>query len=187
MLKRTVLFFTLVSLTLIISGCGGYYAGRLPSNYVEDYVDAVNLNSVSVAVKFFDYDEANEIFSCDMRGRGIQPVFIVIDNKSDVAYGFRKANVEASYVYAEEAAKKCARNQLVYAGPWPPLHVRIIKINDNIRKDYLAKEIVDVSVEPNSDISGVMFIHPLESGEKFRIPLINRKDGSRLVFEFQNP
>ncbi len=186
MFKRALLFFILVFLMVAISGCGGYYAGRLPSNYVEDYVDAVNLNGVSVAVKFFDYDEASEIFSCDMRGREIQPVFIVIDNKSDVAYGFRKASVEPNYIYAEEAARKCARNQWIHAGPWPPLHVRIIKINNKIRKDYLAKEIVDVSVDPNSDISGVMFIHPLASGEKFSIPLINRKNGNKLVFEFQN-
>lgn len=62
--------------------------------------------------------------------------------------------------------------------------MRIVKINNNIRKDYLAKEIADAFVQPDSVLSGVMFINPLKSGEKFSIPLINRKNGERLVFEF---
>ena len=187
MFKRIVLFLIPISLIAIISGCGAYYPIRLPSNYVEDYANSVKLKDVSVVVKFFDCDDAKETFGCNMCTRKVQPVFILINNKSNVAYGFRKANIDSNYIYAEKAAKKCARNKIIHGGPWPPLYVRIHKINDNIRKDYLAKEIVDVYVEPGRILSGVIFINPFKSGEKLNIPLINRKDGKRLVFEFQKP
>ena len=185
MFQKTTSLLIAISLMSLISGCGSFYAGRLPSNYIEDYANFIKLKDITVAVKFYNCDEAKETFSCNMDKKGIHPVFIVIDNKSNVTYGFRKENIDSRYIYAVKAARSCFLSKMKYGGIWPPLHIRVSKINENMKNDYLSKEIADVSVEPGNSLSGVIFLKSIKSGEKLNIPLINRNDGTRLIFEFQ--
>ena len=177
--RSFAVFLTMV----LLSGCGGYFPEKLPGEYIEDHPDSVRLGDVFAFAKIFDCTEAKSTFSCDMCKKGVQPVFIVMDNKSDVTYRFRKANVDSGYIYAEKAAMSCALSHMK-GGIWPPAHVRINKINQGIMKDYTAKEIGDGLVEPGQALSGVMFIEPIENGERIDIPLISREDGERLMFQF---
>ncbi len=147
--------------------------------------------------------EAQATFDCEMGPRKINPVFIVIDNKSNSAYSFRKADVDTSYLSSEEVAKKCARSTMGRVASYGILGLIVIlwvvfipmaiaewincpRINAQMRSDYLGNEIADTTIGPSRSISGVMFVAPFRSGESFTIPLVNRDTGERLLCQFQN-
>lgn len=203
------LFYKIVSCLLIIpilsltSGCASYKFGRLPSPYIMDHPNAITQKGVSVAVKILSSSEALATFDCEMNKRKITPVFIVIDNKSNTAYSFRKADVDTSYLSAEEVAKKCSRSTMGRVLSYGVLGLIIIawivfipmaigeaincpRINAQIRSDYLGNEIADTTIAPSRSISGVMFVAPFRSGELGTIPLVNRDTGEKLFFQFQN-
>ena len=200
---RIVCCGLLVSVLSLTSGCASYRFGRLPSPYINDQPNPITQKDVSVAVKIFSSSEALATFDCEMGARKINPVFIVIDNKSSTAYSFRKADVDTSYISAEEVAKKCARSTMGRVASYGILGVLVIawvifipmaiaeaincpRINAQIRSDYLGNEIADTTIAPGRSISGVMFVAPFRSGELFTVPLVNRDTGERLLFQFQN-
>jgi hypothetical protein len=158
---------------------------------------------VSVAIKIMNSSEAQTIFDCEMAPRKINPVFITIENKSNNTYAFRKADVDSSYLSAEETAKKCARSTMGRILSYGALGLVIIlwivfipmaigeaincpRINAQMRHDYISNEIADSTIGPGRSLSGVMFVAPFRSGETFNIPLVNRETGERLLFQFQN-
>ena len=200
---RIISFLLVIPVLLLTSGCASYRFGRLPSPYVNDHPNPMTQGGVSVAVKYFSTSEALTAFDCDMCPKKINPVFIVIDNKSNTAYGFRKADVDTSYLSAEDVAKKCARSTMGRVAGYGALGLFIIlwivlipmaiaegiscpRINAQMRNDYLGNEIADTTIAPNRSISGVMFVAPFRSGEMFTIPLVNKDTGEKLLFQFQN-
>lgn len=58
------------------------------------------------------------------------------------------------------------------------------RINSQMRNDYITNEIADTTIAPGRSISGVIFVSPLSSGQKFNIPLTDRSTGEKLIFEF---
>lgn len=202
------LFYKIICLSLIVpllsltSGCASYRFGRLPSPYIIDQPDAVTQQDVSVAVKFINASEALSTFDCEMNRRNISPVFIVIENKSNNTYGFRKADVDSSYISGEEAAKKCARSTMGRVATYGILGLIVIlwvvfipmaigemincpRINAQMRTDYTNNEIADATIGPGRSLSGVMYVAPFKSGTAFTIPLMNRDKGEKLLFQFQ--
>lgn len=194
-----LLIIPVLSLT---SGCASYRFGRLPSPYIIDQPNAVTQKDVSVAVKFMSPSEALTTFDCEMNKRSISPVFIVIENKSTNAYGFRKADIDSSYISGEDAAKKCARSTMGRVATYGVLGLIVIlwvvfipmaigemincpRINAQMRADYTGNEIADATIGPGRSLSGVMYVAPFKSGTAFTIPLINRDTSERLLFQFQ--
>lgn len=200
---RIVSCLLIIPVLLLTSGCASYRFGRLPSPYIQDQPSAITKNNISVAVKFFSVSEAQATFDCEMCRRKINPVFIIIDNKSNTACSFRKADVDTSYLSAEEVAKKCARSTMARLVSYGALGLIVIawivfipmaigemincpRINAQMRNDYLNNEIADTTIGPGRSISGVMFVAPFRSGELFTIPLANRDTGEKVLFQFQN-
>lgn len=201
MFKRIMCFLIIIPFLSLTSGCASYRFGRLPSPYINDHPSSVTQKDVSVAVDFLGSSQADSTFDCEMTKRKVSPVFIVIDNKSSVAYGFRKTDVDSSYLSAEEVAKKCARSTMGRVASYGILGLIVIlwvvfipmaiaemincpRINSQMRNDYLTNEIADTTIAPGRSISGVMFVAPLQKGAKFNIPLIAKDRGEKIVFEF---
>ena len=202
-LYKFVSCLLIIPVLSLCSGCASYRFGRLPSPYINDHPAPITQNGVSAAVEFLNYAKADSTFDCELTKKKVIPVFIVIDNKSSAAYGFRKADVDSSYLCAEEVAKKCARSTMgrllgygflclcpfVWIIFLPMVIGEMINcptINSRMKNDYMTNEIADTTIAPNRSISGVMFVAPLASGELFNIPLVNRDTGERLVFSFQS-
>lgn len=207
--QKMKLFYRVVCCLLIIplfsltSGCASYRFGRLPSPYINDHSSPITQKDVSVAVEFLGYSQADSTFDCELTKKQVTPAYIVIDNKSSNAYGFRKADVDSSYLPAEEVAKKCARSTMgrllgysflvlvpfVWIVFLPMLIGEMINcptINSRMKNDYITNEIADTTIASNRSISGIMFVAPLRSGQTFTIPLTNRNTGEKLLFQFQN-
>jgi hypothetical protein len=202
-LMRVVSCLLIVPLLSLASGCASYRFGRLPSPYINDHPAPIAQQGVSAAVEFLAYAKADSTFDCELTKKRVTPVFIVIENKSNVAYGFRKTDVDSSYISAEEVAKKCARSTMsrllgygflalvpfVWLVFLPMLIGEMINcptINSRMKNDYMTNEIADTTIAPGRSISGIMFVAPFASGELFNIPLVNRDTGEKLVFSFQS-
>jgi len=203
LLYRVISCFLIIPIFSLTSGCASYRFGRLPSPYIIDQPNATTQGNVSVAVKFLSTSEALATFDCEMNKRKISPVFIVIENKSSNTYGFRKADVDSSYMSCEESAKKCSRSTMGRVATYGVLGLIVIawiifipmaigemincpRINAQMRSDYCGNEIADATIGPGRSLSGVMYVAPFKSGEAFNIPLVNRETGERLMFQFQN-
>jgi len=203
LIYRVISCLLIIPVLSLTSGCASYRFGRLPSPYINDHSSPVTQKEVSVAAEFMNYTQADSTFDCELTKKKVIPVHIVIDNKSNVAYGFRKADVDSSYLPAEEVAKKCARSTMgrmlgygflalcpiLWLVFLPILIGEMINcptINSRMKNDYITNEIADTTIGPNRSISGVMFVAPLQSGQLFNVPLVNRNTGEKLVFQFQN-
>lgn len=201
--KKVVCCLVVVSFLALTSGCASYRFGRLPSPYINDHASPITQKDVSVAVEFLNYSQADSTFDCELTKKQVSPVFIVIDNKSSSAYGFRKGDIDSSYLPAEEVVKKCARSTMgrllgygflalvpfVWIIFLPMLIAEMINcptINSRMKNDYITNEIADTTIASNRSISGVMFVAPLRSGQVFTIPLTNKDTGEKLLFQFQN-
>lgn len=202
LLYRVISCLLIIPILSLTSGCASYRFGRLPSPYIIDQPNAITQKDVSVAVKFISSSEALTTFDCEMNKRNISPVFIVIENKGSSTYGFRKTDVDSSYISGEEAAKKCARSTMGRVATYGVLGLIVIlwvvfipmaigemincpKINAQMRADYISNEIADATIGPGRSLSGVMYVAPFKSGTTFTIPLINRETSERLLFQFQ--
>jgi len=177
--------------------------GRLPSPYAIDHPEAITQDGVTMMARFLSPSQALTTFDCEMLKRKIQPVFLIIDNKSDKHYSFSKVSTEASFMPAEEVAKMCARSTMgrvvtygilgVFVITWiifiPMLIAEAIncpKINSRIRCDYIDCEMPDATIGPGRSVSGVVFVPPFLSDDKFIVPLVDRDTGEKLLFKFRD-
>ena len=200
---KIVCWLLIIPVLSLTSGCASYRFGRLPSPYIMDQPGSITQKDVAVAVKFMSCSEAETTFDCEMGKRKINPVFIVIENKSNITYSFRKADIDSSYLAAEEVVKKCARSTMGRVATYGLLGLIVIawivfipmaiaeaincpRINSQMRSDYISHEIADATIAPGRSLNGVMFVAPFRSGEAFNIPLVNRDTGEKLIFQFQN-
>jgi len=201
-IKKAVACLIIIPFLAMSSGCASYRFGRLPSPYVIDHPNAISQNDVTIAVKFYNDTESLATFDCEMGKREITPVFITIENKSSNTYGFRKADVDTSYLECEEAFKKCARSTMGRCATYGILGVFVItaiifipmmigeminspRINAQMRSDYCTNQIADSTIGPGRSLSGVMYVAPFQSGSPFTIPLVDRESGEKLLFQFQ--
>ena len=160
---------------------------------------------VSVEVERYAADETQAIFGADLVRHGMQPVSLIIDNESPEAYVFLKTNVDDHYIPATEVAKVAYENPvqvgahgLLWVVLLPSQMLRILKqyahkttkaslvgppTNQQIRADFVKREIADTTVGPNGSIAGHLFIHPIKQGGRVTVKLINAQTQAPLVFD----
>lgn len=187
----TVLIFT--------SGCATYHSGRLPSGNVNSYANCQDQNGLKVAVKFFDAKESKQTFGVGKLYSLYQPVYIVIDNRSENVYEFKKSTLNKSSVPAEEVAKECgfstAGRATAYgvAGLfiWPFLIPAVVdgvgsaQANQKMESDYTYKEIKDDRIARNGLLTGIVFLDKMKDGEELVVRLRNLDADSVKLFSFK--
>ncbi len=166
---------------------------------------------VTLIIKTLDPDETSMIFSGALTRNGIQPLLLQIDNRSDQAYAFRKADVEgdvpasqaAHYAYADSATTAVRTTKwLVLSAPidavgWAVksvLRARVEAVrnvtkhkpeeNRDIQADFMRMELADQAVDPQGSLIGYVFIHLPQPKSPINIKLTNVNTHEPLVFEF---
>ena len=77
----------LIVVLMVIGGCAGYKYRPVPFKAPEAYPNHQRLNNVIIAAKAYsDKDEAKEAFGFDIRGAGLLPVQVIVDNKGSRTY-----------------------------------------------------------------------------------------------------
>jgi hypothetical protein len=193
--------FVAIASGFLLSGCATYHSGRLPTRDVFAYQNRQEQNGLHMAVKFFEPSESREIFQRNIGEKGIDPVFIVIDNRSKNTFQFSKSMVNKNTIPADEVAKMCHFSTVGRATGygvaglfiWPLLIPAVVdgmgsaSANERMRDDFSYKEIKDERISPNGLLNGVLFIEKMKSGEEVAIRLQNVETNETVLFSFRKP
>lgn len=156
----------------------------LNNYYVNLYPNSLEKNGLSVEVKVLKCWESLRILGCKLCKYGIQPVSIVITNKSSGIYYFTKSAVNPGFLRAQDSFLKCFGEKNAGNGFIPILRGQFKAINAKKNHKYLSKEIADDFIYPQNIKKGIMFFSQLKKTGKLIIPLINKDTGERITFEF---
>lgn len=163
----------------------------------------IKKEQVTVGAEFLNTDLANNIFDTDLVGRGIQPLTIAIENRSNQTYAFRKADVDEHYIPAAQAAKAAYQNPVKAEGQavgWfllriPKLIASVTSkrhrpslasgpfINRDIQADFVKEEIADTTIGPNGSLTGFLFLGLPRQERVLTIKLLNVQTQQPLIFE----
>ncbi len=192
---------SIIIVTLVLSGCASYRAGRLPTKDIYAYSNRQEQEGLMVAVKFLESAEIKAIFQRDMRSKGVDPVFVIIDNRSKNAYNFAKSMVNKNTYSPEEVAKMCGFSTVGRATSygvaglliWPLLIPAVVdgvgssQANARMKDDYCYKEIQDERIMSNGLLSGILFLAQMKPGEELSFRLQNVDNNETKLFSFKKP
>jgi len=90
---------------LVLSGCAASYDPKPleESNFLER-AQTQSRDGVTVTVAVLSRDESQEIFGVDLEATGVQPVWIDIENNSDVPYMFMPVALDPGYFSPNEVS-----------------------------------------------------------------------------------
>lgn len=89
---------------LIFSGCASYHPRGIGEAPFMKRAETKEDGQVKVTVAALSSKESRKIFDVSLSGKGIQPVWIQIENKEKEPYIFLERSVNANYYTSEEAA-----------------------------------------------------------------------------------
>jgi len=192
-------FIYLVLACLVLSSCAKYRGGRLPSIDVESFDKSQDQGGLRVAVKFYEARESKKLFGIGCVADNYQPVYIVIDNRSNNSYEFKKRTINKASAPAEEVADKCKFNTAGRATGygvagiiiWPLLIPAIVdgtgsaRANTRMEDDFMYKEIKDGRIAPNGLLNGIVFFDKIKDGDELAIRLSNLDKDEIKLFSFK--
>ncbi|MHC4457082.1 MAG: hypothetical protein ACYS0I_08310 [Planctomycetota bacterium] len=133
--------------------------------------------------------------------KGIQPIYLSIENKSDKTYRFSRQSLSIKTLTHEEAAKKGQRNtftrmtiplMISFFILWP-LAIWAIgdgaassTANKQLRADYESKAFEEGPIRPLQYKYGIIYAPNLGSGQDLNISLAEIETIEKLTFEFAN-
>lgn len=190
---------------LIFQSCASYQVGRLPGKDVETFANHQVQEEVYVAVDIMNHETIRQAFQFDIEEFEVQPVYIVIDNRSKRSYLFKKSDIDKQVYSAKEVTERVRYNTagriagystLATVGLviWPLLIFTVpaivdgvgsSKANNRILSDYSRMEIQDDRVLPNGLLSGIIYIPLMKDGEAISLRLTDVGNGELLRFRFQ--
>jgi hypothetical protein len=203
-------FTKIISLVLCFSimGCATYRAGKLPSSDITTYPHAVEKNGVKAAARVLRGESARAAFDVPLLKKGVQPVFLVIANKSSRTYLLEKSLISEGFIPAREVFKKFEKSVAsryvgygsgVFIGTfiilWPLIFLAIPMVltaqnakrwNEDLERDLSDKEIPDGAILPHRSRAGVIFLPLKEELTSVTLTLADSGGGDPLVFELSD-
>lgn len=189
----------LVLLAFLTQACASYTSVALPQKDVTTLNQYDKIDDVYVGVSFMDKAEVQRYFDADLIEKGVQPIYMVIENGSERTYMFSKESIGIPRMDSLEAASKGERNTggriagytVLSLVLWPFLIPAVAdgisssKANKALRADYESKQIADGPIRPRVSKYGVFFAPTLQSGEEIAVPLVEQASKDTLIFQFK--
>lgn len=189
----------LVLSSFLLTSCASYTSIALPQKDVTTLNQFDKINNVYVGVSFMDKAECQRYFDADLIDKGVQPIYMVIENGSEKTYLFSKESIgipKMDSLQASEKGERSTAGRIAGYGAlslilWPFLIPAIAdgisssNANKSLRADYESKQIADGPIRPRVSRYGVFFSPVLQSGEEISISLIEQESKESLVFRFR--
>jgi len=156
----------LIAMTVALVGCGGFKPQPIDQTDLLERTQTQTRDSFSVTVAVPTAAEARALFDSKLHKKGIQPVWITIDNQGDEPAWFFPYGVDADYFPALEVAWRTRRT-------WAK------KTNRKIEEFYY-DEAAPLLIPAESAASGWIFVN-LDRGHKY-VPV--KLFGENAVWEF---
>ncbi len=180
-LTATIISFVIFCIIGILLHLAAKEGNLLNNIYL--YPNFLEKNKLLVKVKALKCPETLRKLGCKLCKHGIQPVAIMINNKSNAVYYFGKNEITPRCVRAQNLLPLCF-NEKPWGSSLPSVRKKLAIMNEKKRYSYLSKEIVDDFIYPQQVKKGFLFFSLLKKTERLIIPLINRDTGEKITFEF---
>lgn len=190
---------TIVISSFLLTSCASYTSIALPQKDVTTLNQFDKINNVYVGISFMDKAECQRYFDADLIDKGVQPIYMVIENGSEKTYLFSKESIgipKMDSLQASEKGERSSAGRIAGYGAlsliiWPFLIPAIAdgisasNANKSLRADYESKQIADGPIRPRLNRYGVFFSPILQSGEEISVQLIEQESKKPLVFRFK--
>jgi len=166
----------------------GYGAHSFPDYPVRpagEYANKVAAAGFIVAVEPVEDAEQQKVyFNARLGGKGILPVFIVIQNNSATdSYLFDKSAVGLGET--AEVTGKGARKTASMLGSGGLLDLTLVKEVTDVRENLMKKEVRSKTLSPGSNVHGFVYVPvPTDAPRKkmhLQVPLTNARSGENEV------
>ena len=221
-------------LILATAGCGGYWPVlwpkrtmwvanpierspiQLPTADAAVYPNQLHKDGVVLVVDFMTPTRTKDTFHADLLLHGIQPLFLIVENRSKYTYAIAKSTIDPHYIPAARAARQAFVHPvtttlrtikwLTFLLPGivmesvvePTSTLDFPKFeeaaqrppkpdNASLKAAFEAVEMVDGPIGPQRVRSGVVFVRPLTLGSVIPVTLINTGTQQPLVFDILTP
>ena len=168
---KDVLKLVTFSLALVACGCTSGWT-PLPVDQVpfHDRAETQDMGGVRVTASVPSGQECREIFADDLYKRGVQPVWLEIENRQDQAVVFLPVGLDASYFTPHETASLFEKKKL-----------------KNKKENYFFSNSVESMIQPGETRSGFVFSHLDEGTKAFNVDIANDSESWHLTFFIQVP
>lgn len=161
---RTVVLFV----ALAAAGCASYRPTPLDQIPFQARAETLEERGLRVTVSVLSREEAKQAFGVNLQKRGIQPIWIEIENRIEKPFWFMMAGLDPNYFSAHEAAYM---NHYRFGG------------QQNRQMDaYFADLSFDQRIMPGETNSGFAFTNETLGAKQIRVKLYSNKDVR--TFEF---
>ena len=189
-----ILFFLICS-----SGCSVYTTSSLEDISISERIQIKEDSDVSVSVAVLSPAESEKLFGVPLALKGIQPVWLNIENKSDGPLLFLQHFVEPDYYSPQEAAymsrlkvkRATGTNRVLFFLPdlifKPFQHLQAKLITRKILDDFHERGVHNTLVEPGETVSGFMFTPYDEGTKKVNVVLYQKHKKAEFLFTVNVP
>ncbi len=102
--STTSLLITVCIAITAASGCASFKPTPIDQIPFKERADTQERNGIRVSVSVLSREEARQAFGVNLEKRGIQPVWLKVENNSDKAFWFMMTGLDPNYFSAHEAA-----------------------------------------------------------------------------------
>jgi hypothetical protein len=145
-----------------ISACASFNPVPLEDLAFMERVETEEQDGLRVSVAVLSREEARQAFGVNLQKRGIQPVWLEIENRTDKEFWFMMTGLDPNYFSAHEAA---------YMN-----HFRFGGQTNKQMDDYFSDVGLEQLVRPGAINSGFAFTNETVGAKEIRIRLYSNKD-----------
>jgi len=160
--------FLVIAVALVASACASFDPVSLEELSFRDRLQTEEQGGLWVSVAVLSREEARQAFGVNLQKRGIQPVWLEIENRTDKQFWFMMTGLDPNYFSAHEAAYM---NHIRFGG----------KTNEEMDK-YFSGLVFDQEIVPGGTNKGFAFANETVGTKEVRIRLYGEKDVR--TFEF---
>ena len=197
-MNRLNVAYSLTALLVLIvfSGCAKYQPGVLASLQPEFAPYSEEKSGITLSVQKLTSGDSKRILNRDIIEKGYQPIQITVKNDTKKYVLFSNQGVNLPTVPAQEVADKVHTSTTGRAAAygvaglfiWPLLIPAVVdgvgsaQANEKLDRDYDAKVMGQVVIQPYATHNGLIFVPVSELQGSFEIILVDRETKEKISY-----
>ena len=197
-MNRLNVAYSLTALLVLIvfSGCAKYQPGVLASLQPEFAPYSEEKSGITLSVQKLTSGDSKRILNRDIIEKGYQPIQITVKNDTKKYVLFSNQGVNLPTVPAQEVADKVHTSTTGRAAAygvaglfiWPLLIPAVVdgvgsaQANEKLDRDYDAKVMGQVVIQPYATHNGLIFVPISELQDSFEIILVDRETKEKISY-----
>jgi hypothetical protein len=156
-----------LALALALAACASFNPHPIETIPFKERAQTQTRHGITVTAAVPSRDEARKVFGIDLEKKGIQPVWVHLENASEIPYAFMLTGVDPNYFSAHEAAYKS--------------HFRLRSVTNAKIDAHFDQFFIPNFLPPQGDTEGFVFTNLKLGTKEVRIRLF----GPKRIREFE--